>query len=98
MQARDLKQLCSVSNEDAFRLESMQICDMFPQTTHVESVAVLQRFRKFDRNASEKNTYVKNKGIDKPTPSRRLMWEDEMWRTILHCWSDLGPAKSTLSF
>lgn len=42
-QARDIAFLTEARNERRFQLESVQICDMFPQTSHVESVAVLRR-------------------------------------------------------
>ncbi|GCE27833.1 23S rRNA (uracil-5-)-methyltransferase RumA [Dictyobacter alpinus] len=39
--ARDLNILCNVSQ--AYRLRSVQPLDMFPQTAHIENVAVLER-------------------------------------------------------
>ena len=38
--ARDLKILCA---DGAYRLDSVQPCDMFPQTTHIENIAKLVR-------------------------------------------------------
>ena len=40
--ARDLEQLCHVHGS---RLEAAGVIDMFPHTTHVESMAVLERTR-----------------------------------------------------
>ena len=37
--ARDLKLLC----ENAYQLEKVAVCDMFPQGVHVETVCLLKR-------------------------------------------------------
>jgi len=62
LQARDLKQLCNPANPRHFTLESVQICDMFPQTSHVESVAVLRRLVTWHGD-KQKNAYVKMKRV-----------------------------------
>ena len=40
-QARDIAQLCN-SDDANYRLEHVQPCDMFPNSAHIECVAVLQ--------------------------------------------------------
>ena len=41
-QARDVAQLCTAP-EAQYRLMQIQPCDMFPNTPHIECVAVLKR-------------------------------------------------------
>ena len=42
-QARDLQKLCDVRNDGPFELQYVQPVDMFPQTHHIEMVALLRR-------------------------------------------------------
>ena len=40
-QARDVAQLCTQSGAQ-YRLTALQPCDMFPNTAHIECIAVLE--------------------------------------------------------
>ena len=42
-QARDLLKLCDGKQERPFQLQYVQPVDMFPQTHHIETVALLRR-------------------------------------------------------
>ncbi len=42
-QARDLQKLCDKQQDGAFELQYVQPVDMFPQTHHIETVALLRR-------------------------------------------------------
>lgn len=53
-QARDIARLCT-GHEASYRLKQVQACDMFPNTAHIECVAVLERCRL---------TYVSGKSYD----------------------------------
>lgn len=44
-QARDLQKLCDPQHDRPFRLQHVQPVDMFPQTHHIETVALLNRER-----------------------------------------------------
>ena len=58
LQARDLDFLCHTKDRRTWALESVQLCDMFPQTSHSESIAVLRREVDWDVGM-QKNAYVK---------------------------------------
>ena len=42
-QARDVQKLCDEQQKGAFQLQFVQPVDMFPQTHHIETVALLRR-------------------------------------------------------
>lgn len=48
----------------AFVLESVQLCDMFPQTSHTETIAVLRRDVTWVVGP-RKNAYVKMKAVER---------------------------------
>lgn len=80
-QARDIATLTEPTDERAFWLESVQICDMFPQTSHVESVAVLRREARqlpgYVKPSKKERKKLKPQKIQKQVvPTADLPWVD----------------------
>ena len=80
LQARDIALLMDPARSRPYTLESVQVCDMFPQTAHVESIAVLRREEDLPEykplGRKEKRKFKPQRLHKAQVPSADLPWVD----------------------